>query len=177
MSQFWIFGYGSLMWNPGFATLTAARATMHGVHRSLCVHSWVHRGSQQRPGLVLGLDRGGSCHGMAFAVAPSDRDAVVAYLRERELVTNVYVEAIRSVRLDTGERVEALVYLVDRAHPQYAGKLDDRRIAAIVKEAQGKSGANVDYVANTLAHLRRMGIRDPHLEAVAASLAAVQAPV
>jgi len=175
MNSFWIFGYGSLMWNPGFSPETASKATMHGVHRALCVRSWVHRGTQEQPGLVLGLDRGGSCHGMAFAVDMAQKDAVIAYLRERELVTQVYLERTRPARLDNGERIEALVYVVDRNHPQYAGKLDDAEIATTVLRGQGKSGRNIDYVENTVSHLREMGIRDPHLEAVARQLGAIQA--
>lgn len=176
MSDFWVFGYGSLMWNPGFPVRERHQARMHGVHRALCVRSWVHRGTQENPGLVLGLDRGGSCHGMAFRVAGSDRESVVAYLRERELVTRVYVECERPARLAGGERIEALVYLVDRAHQQYAGRLDDSEIAAIVAAGSGRSGRNIDYFSSTLAHLREMGIHDPHLEAVARCLQALQAP-
>jgi cation transport protein ChaC len=167
MRNFWVFGYGSLMWNPGFDAVSRRSAVLYGAHRALCVHSWVHRGTQETPGLVLGLDRGGSCRGVAFEVAGRDSENVLAYLRERELVTHVYLETRRMVRFDNGERQEALAYVVDRSHEQYAGRMGDEKIAAIVRRGVGRSGANIDYVANTLAHLREEGIHDPHLEAVA----------
>ncbi len=170
MSDFWVFGYGSLMWNPGFETIARARGRMYGVHRALCVRSYVHRGTPQSPGLVLGLDRGGSCHGVALKIAGERREATIAYLRERELVTQVYLEAWRRVQLENGDRVDALVYLVDRTHEQYAGRLSDEAIGAIVAASQGRSGNNLDYVRSTLRHLREMGIFDPHLEAVEQAL-------
>jgi cation transport protein ChaC len=166
MRDFWVFGYGSLMWNPGFATIERRGAVLHGAHRSLCVHSWVHRGTQENPGLVLGLDRGGSCRGIALKAPGRERDAIIAYLRERELVTNVYLETWRAVSLDNGERVDALAYVVDRSHRQYAGRMSDHAIAEIIRRGVGRSGRNLDYFANTLAHLREQGIFDPHLEAI-----------
>ncbi len=171
MDDFWVFGYGSLMWNPGFAFEDKMMARTFGYRRSLCVRSWVHRGTQERPGLVLGLDRGGSCRGMAFKVAARDKDAVVEYLRERELVTQVYKERVMPVVLADGRRVPALAYIIDRAHTQYAGTLSVEEAAATVAVSHGKSGANTDYVINTVAHLKEMGIRDPWLEDVAAMVA------
>ncbi len=170
--DFWVFGYGSLMWNPGFATIERRHAVMHGVHRALCVHSHVHRGTPERPGLVLGLDRGGCCHGLALKVASDDREGVITYLRERELVTNVYLETWRKMRLAGGTEEVALVYLVDREHAQYAGRLPDTEIARIVQNGEGRSGRNLEYVMNTVGHLRESGIHDPHLEAVMAALSA-----
>ncbi|MFZ1815076.1 MAG: gamma-glutamylcyclotransferase [Rhizobiaceae bacterium] len=166
MRDFWVFGYGSLMWNPGFDTIEDRSARIHGFHRALCIRSWVHRGTQENPGLVLGLAPGGSCRGRAFRVAEADREKTIAYLRERELVTRVYVETWRKVHFDEGGSASALVYVADRHHPQFAGKLHDAEIAAIVLEREGKSGRNIDYVMSTVTHLRQEGISDPHLEAV-----------
>ena len=121
----WVFAYGSLMWRPGFDYLERHPARLTGLHRSLCVYSFVHRGTPERPGLVLGLDRGGACRGIAYRVAAGKRADTIAYLRQREQVTKVYIESVRDVTLMEHERrrVSALVYLVDRGHPQYAGKL------------------------------------------------------
>lgn len=170
MDDFWVFGYGSLMWNPGFDSLERTEAHLFGYRRSLCVRSYVHRGSPDMPGLVLGLDRGGSCRGMAFRVAPDRKEPVIDYLRERELVTHVYKERILPLRLGDGRQVRALTYVIDRGHVQYVGGLDAAEAARIVHGAKGKSGPNDAYVFNTLAHLQDMGIRDPWLEHVGAEV-------
>jgi cation transport protein ChaC len=170
MGDFWVFGYGSLIWRPGFAHVEARRAHLHGVRRSLCIYSWVHRGTQARPGLVLGLDRGGSCVGLAFRVPGAHRDEVTAYLRERELVTNVYLERTLKVRLEGGDSVEALSFVVDRTHGQYAGRLDIDRAVSVISGAAGQSGRIEDYVFNTVRHLETLGIHDHWLESVAARL-------
>lgn len=167
MGDFWVFGYGSLIWRPGFAHVETKRARLYGFRRSLCVRSYRHRGTEERPGLVLGLDRGGSCVGLAFRVPGALREEVVSYLRERELVTNVYLERTLPVALESGERVAALAYVVDRSHVQYAGHLDEREAAAIVSGAVGYSGPNEDYVRNTVQHLKGLRINDPWLERVA----------
>ncbi|MCF3641010.1 gamma-glutamylcyclotransferase [Rhizobium sp. TRM95111] len=175
MNENWVFGYGSLMWNPGFEVEESLPAHLHGYRRSLCVRSWVHRGTEQDPGLVLGLDRGGSCRGMAFRVSPDSWPAVLAYLRERELVTHVYRERILPVSLPGGVRRPALAYVIDRGHRQYAGALATAEAAETVSRAVGRSGPNIDYVTNTLAHLRDMGIRDHWLEEVGRMAAAFSA--
>jgi len=161
----WIFGYGSLMWRPGFSYLEARPARLHGFHRSFCVYSWHHRGTRERPGLVLGLDRGGSCLGRAFRVAAADADAVVAYLDEREMVTSVYRPIQHLVRLPD-EMVTARAYVVDRGHPQYAGKLSLEDQARCIDGARGVSGINTEYLASTVAHLHEMGINDGPLHQV-----------
>lgn len=165
-----VFGYGSLMWNPGFPHRGAVKGRLSGAHRSLCVYSWVHRGTEARPGLVFGLDRGGSCVGLVFEVAAADAAAVVAYLREREQVTSVYREVVRPVLLAGGETVRALTYMVDRGHRQYAGRLSHAAMVEIVRHAAGRSGRNPDYVRATAAHLRDLGIRDRGVEALVAEL-------
>jgi glutathione-specific gamma-glutamylcyclotransferase len=170
MADLWVFGYGSLMWRPDFPYLESRPATLLGAHRALCVYSWFHRGTPEHPGLVLGLDRGGACRGIAFRVAEADAAEVMGYLREREQVTAVYRERSRPVRFRQGGGATALTYLVDRAHRQYAGKLDLEEQLALVARARGRSGINRDYVLNTAAHLAELGIRDPALEWLAGRL-------
>ena len=170
MGDFWVFGYGSLIWNPGFAHTETQRAHLFGYRRALCIRSWVHRGTRQRPGLVLGLDRGGSCTGLAFRVPGELHGEVIAYLRARELVTNVYRERELSVRLANGERAKAVGYVADRTHDQYAGALDVDEAVRGVSGAVGQSGRNEDYVISTVEHLRALGIRDHWLESVAERL-------
>ncbi len=168
----WVFAYGSLMWRPGFDYLERLPARLTGLHRSLCVYSFVHRGTPEKPGLVLGLDRGGACRGIAFRVAAGKRAETIAYLREREQATKVYIEAIRNVTLMDRERrqVPSLVFLVDRGHPQYAGKLSLDQQLHHIRQAHGKSGANPDYVLATVAELESHGYRDENLRQLAERL-------
>ncbi len=169
----WVFGYGSLMWRPGFAHSETVPARLVGLHRSLCVLSHVHRGTPEAPGLVLGLDRGGSCRGLAFRVADGEHEATLAYLRAREQPTMVYKELRRRVVLldGSGRHVSALCYVVDRKHEQYAGVLPMETQVELVRRSHGQSGPNVDYVTSTLEHLRQMDIHDPALEQLCAGLA------
>lgn len=171
----WIFGYGSLMWRPGFSFVEQCPARIIGLHRSLCVYSFVHRGTPERPGLVLGLDRGGACKGIAFRVAAADKDAALAYLQAREQVTSVYLETFRGVTLlgNPERRIDALTYVVDRGHPQYAGKLSLDERLGIIRSAHGQSGANPDYVLSTVAALEALGCRDAELHALAERLKAM----
>jgi cation transport protein ChaC len=166
----WVFGYGSLMWRPGFDFVERQVARIHGYHRSLCVYSHVHRGTPERPGLVLGLDRGGACRGTAFRVAAPLAEATVAYLREREQVTSVYREVRLAASLDDGRAVRSLAYVVDRAHLQYAGRLGRDELLRFVRQGNGLSGANPDYVRNTHAHLDELGVHDPVLAWLVAHL-------
>ncbi len=173
MAELWVFGYGSLMWRPEFAFTERAPAALIGAHRALCVYSFHHRGTQEQPGLVLGLDRGGACRGVAFRVEAAHKGATLAYLREREQVTDVYLEAFRSIALLDGSdrELSALCYLVDRSHPQYAGRLSIEAQARLVRSAEGRSGTNIDYVLNTARHLEEAGIDDMPLASLAARLA------
>lgn len=164
MSDFWVFGYGSLIWNPGFDHVERRRAKIHGLHRSLCIYSWVHRGTKESPGLVFGLDRGGSCHGIAMRASGDNREEIIDYLRARELVTSVYLECWRKVLLDNGQSVPALVYRVDQTSPQYARGLTLDQQTDIVRDAVGGSGHNTDYVKSTVAAMRREGINDHSLD-------------
>jgi glutathione-specific gamma-glutamylcyclotransferase len=168
----WVFAYGSLMWRPGFHFLERVSARLYGAHRALCVLSHVHRGTPERPGLVLGLDRGGTCRGIAYRTPAKNRDATIAYLREREQVTSVYRETMRPVLLDgdAGRRVQALCFVVDRSHPQYAGELDLTSQLHYVRQGHGRSGANRDYVLATVRELEALGFRDRDLHLLAERL-------
>ncbi|WP_108658887.1 gamma-glutamylcyclotransferase [Acuticoccus kandeliae] len=166
MSLF-VFGYGSLMWRPGFPYVRRQFATIRGRHRSLCVYSFVHRGTETRPGLVMGLDRGGACRGVVFEVADAHGEDVIAYLRAREQVTNVYLERTVPALCEDGGTVPALTYVVDRKHRQYAGRLSFDDTVQVVHGAVGQSGRNEDYVIATADHLVEAGIADPHLHLVA----------
>jgi cation transport protein ChaC len=168
----WVFGYGSLMWRPGFDFEERVSARLVGEHRALCVYSFVHRGTPEKPGLVLGLDRGGACRGIAFRVAAKNRAATVTYLREREQVTSVYREVMRSVWLenDARQRVSALAYVVDRGHVQYAGRLSLAEQHRHVLQGHGHSGANRDYVISTVKAIEAEGFRDTQLHQLATML-------
>ena len=176
MEDFWVFGYGSLMWRPGFDFEEAFVAALDGYHRSLCVYSYHYRGTEAQPGLVLGLDEGGSAMGMAFRVKGETKDAVLKYLRSREQVTMVYREQMTPVRLlggpEEGAQVEAVTYVADRSHQQYAGRLSLEEQMAVVRKGHGLAGPNIDYVLNTVDHLVEIDIEDADLFALAEQLRA-----
>jgi cation transport protein ChaC len=177
ISTYWVFGYGSLIWRPGFDYLRQAPALLRGVHRRLCVYSQRHRGTSERPGLVFGLMPGGSCRGMAFEVAAERWEEVHAYLSEREMDNGVYREATRPLRLDDGTVRPALAFLADTRHLQYAGKLAIAEQVRIVRAGVGESGPNPDYVLETARKLGELGIRDRYLDEVVAALNGVDVPV
>ena len=168
----WVFGYGSLMWRPGFPFIEQLPARLIGEHRALCVYSFVHRGTPEKPGLVLGLDRGGACRGVAFRVAEKHRGDTVAYLRAREQVTSVYREVMRSVWLENEprQRVSALAYVVDRGHVQYAGRLSLAEQLRHVQQGHGQSGPNREYVIATVKAIEAEGFRDTQLHQLATML-------
>jgi cation transport protein ChaC len=169
----WVFGYGSLMWRPDFPFLERVEARLIGAHRALCVYSFVHRGTPERPGLVLGLDHGGTCRGIAYRVAAAERARTIDYLRAREQVTSVYRECMRPIWLkrETAQRVPALCYMVDRGHVQYAGRLSLEQQLHHVRQGHGQSGANRDYVIATVGALEQLGYRETQLHLLAARLA------
>ena len=164
--DFWVFGYGSLMWNPGFEHEEAVKAQLFGYHRALCIHSRLYRGTPERTGLVMGLDRGGSCVGMAFRVAARDEAAVTEYLHQREMMNYVYRDLRLAIRTADGRRVSALAFVADQSNEQFAGHLSAEAAAKIVSGARGTAGTNEEYVFNTLAHLREIGISDHWLESL-----------
>ena len=167
-----MFGYGSLMWRPGFDFIEQVPARLIGEHRALCVYSFDHRGTPEKPGLVLGLDRGGACRGIAFRIAGARRGEVVDYLRGREQTTHVYREVVRSVWLENEarQRVSALAYVVDRGHAQYAGRLSLAEQLRYVQQGHGRSGNNRDYVLSTVKAIEKQGFRDSQLHQLALML-------
>ncbi|HVY50601.1 gamma-glutamylcyclotransferase [Hypericibacter adhaerens] len=165
---FWVFGYGSLMWRPEFPFVQAASALLRGWHRAFCIWSVHYRGTVEKPGLVLGLDRGGACRGRAFRIAPEHAIRVADYLHEREMVTGVYEPRYVTVELEGGKRVRAATYLADHRHPQYAGKLAPAKLLRIIREGHGSAGSNLDYLRNTVRHLDQLGIADGPLHRILA---------
>jgi len=164
------------MWRPGFDYVEVVPARLAGWHRRFCIASRVHRGTHRRPGLVLGLDRGGMTEGLAYRIAAEDAVAVRTYLRAREQVSGIYREAHLKIALLSGERLthQALVYLSEPAHPGFTPRVPVHRQAHIIAGANGMSGSNVDYLINTLAELKRLGIRERELERVRTCLGAVR---
>mgnify|MGYP002338676858 CR=1 FL=1 len=162
----WVFGYGSLMWHPNIAYTEAVPARVQGYHRALCVRAWRLRGSPERPGLVVGLDRGGACRGWAFRVPPEARAETIAHLHERELKTGIYRPHWLAARLDDGRAMRLYGFVVRRHHPQYAGSLDTEEAARLVCQGRGSAGTSLAYLANTVAHLNDLGIPHAALRAV-----------
>ena len=175
-SERWVFGYGSLMWRPGFPFAERRAATLHGRRRAFCIYSVHHRGTYERPGLVLGLAPGGATRGAAYRVDEADWAQTYAYLLEREQPTETYIEARRHVRLEDGRRVEAVTFLSDVNHPQWAGALSLERQAQLIRGAMGLSGRNVDYLADLVDHLREMGVRDRAMERLLGLVAETSLP-
>lgn len=161
----WVFGYGSLVWNPGFVVAEQAIARLPGYHRSFCMRSIHHRGTVARPGLVLALDAmaGASCDGVAFRVAPGHAGQTLAYLRERELISAAYLERVLPVDLADGRQVAAVTFVIDADHAQYCGGLPLEEQARIIAAAHGGRGPNDEYLHNTAAHLAAIGIADDDL--------------
>ena len=161
--DFWVFGYGSLMWNPGFPHLEVRPARLFGFHRRFCIYSHRHRGTPEVPGLVFGLDRGGSCRGLAFRVPAAEGDTVMEYLYDREMVTGVYFPRWVALSSDAGP-LEAVTFVVDHNHFQYAGHLEMEEMVEIVLQGEGQGGSCGEYLANTVHHLLALGLSDARLE-------------
>ncbi|MCP3971357.1 MAG: gamma-glutamylcyclotransferase [Rhodobacteraceae bacterium] len=161
----WVFGYGSLMWNPGFAHCERVLASLPGFARTFCMRSIHHRGTEHDPGLVLALDphQTARCHGLAFAVPSEIRTRTLQELRERELISSAYLERNLQLDLADGRKVEAVVYVVDTDHVQYCGGLPLEEQAGIIARAVGGRGPNTEYLFNTAAHLAELGIEDEDL--------------
>jgi len=161
----WVYAYGSLMWQPNFPYMEKCHARLHGYHRALCIYSIEYRGTAEKPGLVFGLNRGGSCNGIAFKVREKDASSVVLYLHEREMITGVYMPRWQKVQLCSNanraaEKVTAYIFVADTAHNQYTGNIDDTETVKLVRQGHGKSGPCIDYLINTQDHLHELGIQD-----------------
>jgi len=194
-ADLWVFGYGSLMWDPGFTFAEQRRAELNGYHRSFCIASHRHRGTPQCPGLVFGLDHGGTCTGIAYRIASENIQPVLDYLWFREMDTNVYHPRLLPIRLSVNPgaqtndesadgagsatspalmattQVDALCFVVNPDHEQYLGRLPTDQAAEIICRATGGRGPNIDYLLNTANHLRDLGILDEELEALRAAAA------
>jgi cation transport protein ChaC len=177
-SDIWIFGYGSLMWNPGFAHNAMEPALLRGWHRSFCVYSHRYRGTPERPGLVLGLDRGGACRGMAIRIPSAEAATAMAYLWEREMVGGVYDLRASSV-VTKGGSLTAHAFTVRRSHPGYAGRLGIDETARLILQGIGGRGHCREYLANTVRQLECLGHFDGplhKLEERVKALAALEPP-
>jgi cation transport protein ChaC len=158
------------MWRPGFRVEEQLNGRIYGYHRALCVSSTVHRGTPENPGLVLGLDRGGSCLGKLFRIASVDKVDVAKYLYDRELPTAVYLARFIKIHASNGQIINALTFVVDVYHPQYISGKSAQELANMMHSASGFYGKSRDYLTSTLEHLRSDSIHDSRLESVAALL-------
>jgi cation transport protein ChaC len=163
MDGLWVFGYGSLIWNPGFTVAEQHIARLDGFRRSFCMWSVHHRGTAQAPGLVLALDAAQThCDGVAFRA--QDPEATLEYLRERELISSAYLEEWHDIRLRDGRSVSAVCYVIDRSHVQYCGDLSLEQQAKTIAQATGQRGPNTEYLFNTASHITQLGLPDPDLD-------------
>ena len=171
----WVFGYGSLLWNPGFDVAESRPATLAGYARSFCMRSIHHRGTEADPGLVLALDavEGARCRGVALAVTEGQEAETLAMLRERELISSAYVEKQLPVDFANGDRVTALTYVIDPGHVQYCGGLELEEQARIIARATGGRGPNAEYLFNTAEHLTSIGLHDADLDWLAGRVKAI----
>lgn len=162
---FWVFGYGSLMWQPGFDYEDSQAATLRDYRRSFCVYSHYYRGTPQDPGLVLGLDPSphAECRGVAFRISDEKKESVIAYLTERELCGYAYKAETLPIQLDCGTDINAYTFVADPDHALYAGDLGLQKSAGLIMDASGKTGLNRDYLINTVRELEAHGYADAPL--------------
>jgi cation transport protein ChaC len=170
----WIFGYGSLMWHPDFRYRRKSVGFVRGYHRALCILSTRYRGTSRRPGLVMGLCRGGSCWGMTFLVPAERVRGVLTRLWRREMLRKVYEPRLVPVRVDRGLRVHALTFVADPHHPQHVRELDLDGRARLVAQGVGQRGRCTEYIRRTLEHMYNLGVSDPHLERVLETAEAIR---
>lgn len=175
----WVFGYGSLMWDPGFKPAETVKARLEGYARSFCLRSTQFRGTEAAPGLVLGLDKnsGSACDGMAMRIPGAEHDEVMAYLHAREMSTDAYIETIVTLDLEDGRQVEALTYTMRKDHDHYACGLSLSEQARIIATAQGRRGPNADYLFNTAQHLREIGLADHSMNQLSDEVSRLLKPI
>ena len=161
----WVFGYASLMWKPEFEHVDSQQALLYGYHRSLCVYSYLYRGTREKPGLVAGLLPGGSCRGVAFRVAAQNWDRVHQILHDREMVYGVYIPKWMQANIN-GQKQRVFGYIANPSNEQYAGDLGIKETAQLISEGVGTSGTGREYLENTLQQLNELGIRDQKLEQI-----------
>ncbi len=161
----WVFGYGSLVWNPAFEYAERRRAKIYGFHRAYCIWTPLGRGTPENPGLMLALDRGGSCCGAGFRIAPDKLEEELSILWAREMPLNSYIPTWVTVHTEAG-RASGLTFTINRNHERYAGRLPPDVIAAHLATAEGYLGTSAEYLENTIAHLEELGIRDATLDEV-----------
>jgi cation transport protein ChaC len=169
----WVFGYGSLIWNPAFEYVERRCALVHGWHRRFCLKLYVGRGTVETPGLMLALDRGGACRGVAFRIAAAKVRQELSLLWQREMFGGSY--NARWVSLNgcgeaKGEKFQAITFVINHAHPRYMPELSVEQIAALIATGCGELGTCREYLENTVAHLRELGVRDTNLTRIAAAL-------
>lgn len=171
----WVFGYGSLIWNPGFPVAEQVIGVLPDYARSFCMRSIHHRGSVADPGLVLALDAiaGDHCEGVAFRVEPGHEEQTLAELRERELISSAYLEKNLKIDLRDGRQVKAVTYVIDADHDQYCGGLPLEEQAHIIAHAVGGRGPNSEYLQNTAEHLQSLGLQDAELNWLVARVAEI----
>jgi cation transport protein ChaC len=165
----WLFGYGSLMWRPGFTFVETQPATLAGFHRDMCLLSIHYRGTPDRPGLVCGLMAGEGCSGRAYRIAAVNADAVLDYLDRRELITDIYIPRHLPIALASGRTAIARVYVADTAHGQFVGGWSDAEKVRHIVQGQGSEGRSLEYLRNLVQHLEELTIADPHMEALLAA--------
>ena len=170
----WVFGYGSLMWSPGFRYAEKSVGLLRGYHRALCILSVRYRGTAHRPGLVMGLCRGGSCWGMAFRIPAARVPRILAALWRREMIRRVYEARLVPVRIRRGLRVRALAFVADSEHPQFVRELDLHGRAQLVAQGVGQRGRCTEYIRRTLEHMYELGVTDPHLARVLETAEAIR---
>ena len=167
----WVFAYGSLIWNPEFEPVESSLARLHGWHRAFCIRSTHYRGDAAQPGMVLGLERGGCCVGVAMRIAHASRRRTLAQLYAREMLDDVYVPRLAAVTLRNGRQLRALTFVANRANPAWE-QLSEPELMHRLAHARGVRGSNRDYTLNTWRALETRGVHDARLARLARQLEA-----